>query len=156
MTTAPSSDVIRPDWMTKINLRTSEAFGVDWIKTADMDFWRFGDLTNTLNDGAPIFVGRDGQEYSTTSGQAMVDIFEQHTRPQDGSKKSGRHDWRKGLVSGGPASHGSNKSQDHQGDGRGNCGKPESQNGIFKNEVSLDTSGEEVMSLIDYRVDEEA
>ncbi|KAK4077938.1 uncharacterized protein Triagg1_3632 [Trichoderma aggressivum f. europaeum] len=77
MTSLPSSTIPPPKWMSKTSWRHSAPFGVQWLSTHRTEFWNFGKLRNPLNDGKPVFIGRDGQEIPETCGREMVCVLDQ-------------------------------------------------------------------------------
>ncbi|RFU80259.1 gpi mannosyltransferase 2 [Trichoderma arundinaceum] len=76
MTTAPHANIARAKWMASITWAASHPFRVEWLNTRSTEFWRMGDLKNPLKDGAPVFVGRDGQEYPESCGRKIIEILD--------------------------------------------------------------------------------
>lgn len=76
MTTAPRADIPAAKWMNNIDWEASDPFRVEWLNTRRTEFWKLGDLKNAFNDGAPVFVGRDGQEYPEECGRKMIEVMD--------------------------------------------------------------------------------
>ncbi|KAK4666015.1 hypothetical protein QC763_407560 [Podospora pseudopauciseta] len=72
MTTAPSSKIPRPCWMKSLPWGTSEPFRLEWLSTTPLEFRRVRRVTNPLNEGLPVFVGKDGQEIETSVGHELL------------------------------------------------------------------------------------
>ncbi|KAL7957070.1 YT521-B-like domain-containing protein [Trichoderma compactum] len=77
MTSLPSTTIPPPKWMSKTSWEHSSPFRVQWLSTHRTEFWNFGKLRNPLNDGKPVFVGRDGQEIPETCGREMICVLDQ-------------------------------------------------------------------------------
>lgn len=85
MTTAPSPDVATANWMGNISWEASDPFRVEWLNTCRTEFWNVGDLKNSFNDEAPVFVGRDGQEYPESCGRKIIEIINRGTGERGGT-----------------------------------------------------------------------
>lgn len=77
MTTAPDPTIAPAKWMSNISWKTSHPFRVEWLSTRRTAFWTLGDLKNAFNDDAPVFVGRDGQEYPEDCGRKILEVLDQ-------------------------------------------------------------------------------
>ncbi|TFA97616.1 Zinc finger CCCH domain-containing protein 45 [Trichoderma ghanense] len=75
MTSAPDGNIPPAKWMDNITWEASDPFRIEWLSTRRTEFWKLGDLKNPLNDGKPVFVGRDGQEYPEACGHKMVRVL---------------------------------------------------------------------------------
>ncbi|PTB67200.1 YTH-domain-containing protein [Trichoderma citrinoviride] len=80
MASAPDDSIPPAKWMNNITWEASGPFRITWLNTDRTEFWRLGDLKNPLNDGKPVFVGRDGQEYPEACGRKMVRILDRVER----------------------------------------------------------------------------
>lgn len=76
MTTAPDPEIVPAKWMSNISWQTSYPFRIEWLNTRRTEFWTLGDLKNAFNDNAPVFVGRDGQEYPEQCGRKILEVFD--------------------------------------------------------------------------------
>jgi hypothetical protein len=85
MTTAPSPDIATAKWMNNISWEASSPFRVEWLNTRRTEFWNLGDLKNSFNDEAPVFVGRDGQEYPESCGRKIIEIINRGTGERSGA-----------------------------------------------------------------------
>ncbi|KKO97560.1 hypothetical protein THAR02_10343 [Trichoderma harzianum] len=92
MTSPPTTTIPPPKWMNNISWEASLPFRVQWLSTHRTEFWKFGKLRNPLNDGKPIFVGRDGQEFPETCGREMVYVLDRGEGRERG--RSGAGSWR--------------------------------------------------------------
>ncbi|OTA05395.1 hypothetical protein A9Z42_0060570 [Trichoderma parareesei] len=93
MTSAPDANISPAKWMNNITWEASDPFRIEWLNTRRTEFWKLGDLKNPLNDGKPVFVGRDGQEYPETCGRAMIRILDRvdrGTREKERERRAGR------------------------------------------------------------------
>ncbi|KAH6608818.1 gpi mannosyltransferase 2 [Trichoderma cornu-damae] len=79
MKTAPHANIAMVKWMENINWDASRPFRIEWLNTQRTEFWKLGGLKNAFNDGAPVFVGRDGQEYPESCGRKIVEIINRST-----------------------------------------------------------------------------
>eukprot|EP01057_Protomagalhaensia_wolfi_P002366 Protomagalhaensia_wolfi_Nauph_80__2365@NODE_2554_length_1055_cov_240_501969_g1998_i0_p1_GENE_NODE_2554_length_1055_cov_240_501969_g1998_i0NODE_2554_length_1055_cov_240_501969_g1998_i0_p1_ORF_typecomplete_len326_score14_28YTH/PF04146_15/2_7e35YTH/PF04146_15/1_4e04_NODE_2554_length_1055_cov_240_501969_g1998_i0301007 len=52
-------------------------FHVQWLNTRELSFKYFEHITNDLNEGKPVKVGRDGQPISWEAGGKLLEAFEQ-------------------------------------------------------------------------------
>lgn len=77
MTTAPDPKIAPAKWMSNISWQPSYPFRIEWLNTRRTEFWNLGDLKNAFNDDAPVFVGRDGQEYPEDCGRKILGILDQ-------------------------------------------------------------------------------
>ncbi|KAL6854644.1 YT521-B-like domain-containing protein [Trichoderma novae-zelandiae] len=80
MTSPPNANIPPANWMSNIAWEASSPFRVEWLNTRSTEFWKLGDLKNPLNDGSPVFVGRDGQEYPEACGRKMIRILDRVDR----------------------------------------------------------------------------
>ncbi|KAM0469735.1 hypothetical protein ACHAPX_010316 [Trichoderma viride] len=87
MTTAPDLNIAPAKWMSNISWKASYPFRIEWLNTRRTAFWTLGDLKNAFNDDAPVFVGRDGQEYPEDCGRKILDVLDQS--PEESSKSGG-------------------------------------------------------------------
>lgn len=78
MTTAPDPKIAPAKWMGNISWQTSCPFRVEWLNTRRSEFWTLGDLKNSFNDNAPVFVGRDGQEYPEDCGRKILQMLDRN------------------------------------------------------------------------------
>ncbi|KAM0262294.1 hypothetical protein ACHAQJ_001763 [Trichoderma viride] len=85
MTTAPSPEIAPAKWMNNISWEASSPFRVEWLNTRRTEFWNLGDLKNSFNDEAPVFVGRDGQEYPESCGRNIIEIMDRTTGERSGT-----------------------------------------------------------------------
>lgn len=76
MSSLPSSNIPKPDWVINTDLRATDPFRVDWINEVETEFSQIGDLKNPLNEMNPVFVGRDGQEFGEECGRKMMGIMD--------------------------------------------------------------------------------
>lgn len=77
MTTAPGPEIVPAKWMSNISWKASHPFRIEWLNTRRTPFWTLGDLKNAFNDDAPVFVGRDGQEYPEDCGRKILEVLDQ-------------------------------------------------------------------------------
>ncbi|UKZ53460.1 hypothetical protein TrVGV298_007252 [Trichoderma virens] len=63
-------------WMSTISWEPSAPFRIQWLNTRRTEFWKLGELRNPLNDGEPVFVGRDGQEFPEACGRKMLRVMD--------------------------------------------------------------------------------
>jgi hypothetical protein len=77
MTTPPDPTIPRAKWMSNISWKASYPFRIEWLNTRRTAFWTLGDLKNAFNDDAPVFVGRDGQEYPEDCGRKILEVLDQ-------------------------------------------------------------------------------
>ncbi|KAJ6438954.1 artemis protein [Purpureocillium lavendulum] len=76
MTSAPDKSIRKPSWIANINLTAvTPPFRVEWIVKSEVDFDRFADIQNPLNEDRAVVVGRDGQEYPSDVGRTMLAIM---------------------------------------------------------------------------------
>ncbi|PNP37307.1 hypothetical protein TGAMA5MH_10789 [Trichoderma gamsii] len=87
MTTAPDLNIAPAKWMSNISWKASYPFRIEWLNTRRTAFWTLGDLKNAFNDDAPVFVGRDGQEYPEDCGHKILEVLDQS--PEESSKSGG-------------------------------------------------------------------
>ncbi|KAL6786259.1 YT521-B-like domain-containing protein [Trichoderma sp. SZMC 28012] len=92
MTSPPTTTIPPSDWMNNISWEASAPFRIQWLSTHRTEFWKFGKLSNPLNDWKPIFVGRDGQEFPETCGREMVYVLDRGGVRERG--RSGADSWR--------------------------------------------------------------
>ncbi|KAL6808781.1 YT521-B-like domain-containing protein [Trichoderma camerunense] len=92
MTSPPTTTIPPPKWMNNISWEASLPFRVQWLSAHRTEFWKFGKLSNPLNDWKPIFVGRDGQEFPETCGREMVYVLDRGGVRERG--RSGADSWR--------------------------------------------------------------
>jgi len=52
-------------------------FRVVWLRRYDLPFGATEHLTNPLNEGKPVKIGRDGQELPSDVGEALVALIEE-------------------------------------------------------------------------------
>jgi hypothetical protein len=93
MTSAPDANISPAKWMNNITWEASDPFRIEWLNTRRTEFWKLGDLKNPLNDGKPVFVGRDGQEYPEACGRTMIRILDRvdrGTREKERERRAGR------------------------------------------------------------------
>ncbi|EFY90623.1 YT521-B-like family protein [Metarhizium acridum CQMa 102] len=78
MTSAPDHSIPHPPWIvsTTHDMHTTAPFRIDWINEAETPFSQVGDLKNPYNEYNPVFVGRDGQEYSEDCGRFMMGVMD--------------------------------------------------------------------------------
>ncbi|UKZ62609.1 uncharacterized protein TrAtP1_003850 [Trichoderma atroviride] len=76
MTTAPDPNIAPAKWMSNISWKASHPFRIEWLNTRRTAFWTLGDLKNAFNDHAPVFVGRDGQEYPEDCGRKILEVLD--------------------------------------------------------------------------------
>ncbi|KAL7815460.1 YT521-B-like domain-containing protein [Trichoderma aethiopicum] len=95
MTSAPDGNIPPAKWMNNISWEASAPFRIEWLNTRRTEFWRLGDLANPLNDGKPVFIGRDGQEYPEQCGRKMVRILDRLDR---GTRERERRTGRRGAA----------------------------------------------------------
>ncbi|KID77876.1 YTH domain-containing protein 1 [Metarhizium brunneum] len=78
MTSAPDHSIPHPPWIvsTTNDMHTTAPFRIDWINEAETPFSQLGDLKNPYNEYNPVFVGRDGQEYSEDCGRFMMGVMD--------------------------------------------------------------------------------
>ncbi|KAL7788186.1 hypothetical protein V8C37DRAFT_411754 [Trichoderma ceciliae] len=79
LTTAPNADIATARWMSNISWQASSPFRIEWLNTRRTEFWKLGDLKNSFNDDAPVFFGRDGQEYPESCGRKIIEIMDRGT-----------------------------------------------------------------------------
>ncbi|KAK0672037.1 YT521-B-like domain-containing protein [Cercophora samala] len=72
MTSAPSRKIPSPWWMKSLPWGTSEPFRLEWLSTTPLEFGRVRRMTNPLNEGLPVFVGKDGQEIEISVGHDLL------------------------------------------------------------------------------------
>ncbi|GFP52800.1 YTH domain-containing protein 1 [Trichoderma asperellum] len=84
MTTAPDLDIAPAKWMSNISWQTSYPFRIEWLNTRRTEFWTLGDLKNAFNDNAPVFVGRDGQEYPEDCGRKILEMLDHSSEERGG------------------------------------------------------------------------
>ncbi len=82
MATAPNPDIARPGWLEKLHWKTTYPFRVQWLGTTEVVFHRIGHITNSLNDGLPVLVGRDGQEIEAKAGRQLFETMQEQTKMQ--------------------------------------------------------------------------
>lgn len=90
MTTAPDADIAAPKWMSNIPWEASSPFRIEWLNTRRTEFWKLGELKNPFNDGAHVFVGRDGQEYPESCGRKIVRVMGRRTKERTASSWTAR------------------------------------------------------------------
>ncbi|KAL7807237.1 YT521-B-like domain-containing protein [Trichoderma gracile] len=91
MTSAPDAAIPPAKWMGNITWEASDPFRIEWLSTRRTEFWKLGDLKNPLNDGKPVFVGRDGQEYPEACGRKMIRILDRADRgTRERERRAGR------------------------------------------------------------------
>lgn len=91
MTTAPDPKIAPTKWMSNISWKASYPFRIEWLNTRRTAFWTLGSLKNPFNDDAPVFVGRDGQEYPEDCGRKILEVLDQspeETKSGDDSPKT--------------------------------------------------------------------
>ncbi|EHK21501.1 uncharacterized protein TRIVIDRAFT_152392, partial [Trichoderma virens Gv29-8] len=76
MTTLPTASIPPAKWMSTISWEPSAPFRIQWLNTRRTEFWKLGELRNPLNDGEPVFVGRDGQEFPEACGRKMLRVMD--------------------------------------------------------------------------------
>lgn len=78
MASPPDRSIPHPSWIatTTHDMHATPPFHVDWINEAETPFTHLGDLKNPLNEYQPVFVGRDGQEYSEDCGRRMMQVMD--------------------------------------------------------------------------------
>lgn len=63
--------------------KATPPFSITWIRIADTEPYIFDKIKNALNEGLPVFIGRDGQEMEEQAGQKVCDLIDRDV---------GRHD----------------------------------------------------------------
>lgn len=78
MTSTPDHSIPHPPWITITthDMHTTAPFRIDWINESETPFSQLGDLKNPYNEYNPVFVGRDGQEYSEDCGRRMMSVMD--------------------------------------------------------------------------------
>lgn len=95
MSSAPSPDTPRPNWVRVIHWEVSDPFHVQWLCKTPVEFHRIGHLKNPYNDGLPVLVGKDGQEIEEGCGTELLMEMERYV------KSLGEHQKRGGWGHGG-------------------------------------------------------
>ncbi|KAG7286204.1 hypothetical protein NEMBOFW57_008510 [Staphylotrichum longicolle] len=72
MATPPSPSNPPPTFTRSIHWDTSDPFRVQWLSKTHVEFFRIGHLKNSLNEGAAVLVGKDGQEVEEGCGRELV------------------------------------------------------------------------------------
>lgn len=72
MATPPSPSNPLPTFTRSIHWDTSDPFRVQWLSKTHVEFFRIGHLKNSLNEGAAVLVGKDGQEVEEGCGRELV------------------------------------------------------------------------------------
>lgn len=107
MSTAPSPDTPRPNWMNGLHWDVSPPFRVEWLSTIPVQFSWVHHLKNSCNDGLAVLVGKDGQEIDPSCGRELLRIMR------------AEYEKKKAFVSGpGGVSHGRDRNTNTVG-GRG-------------------------------------
>jgi hypothetical protein len=55
-----------------IHWEVSHPFRVEWLSKSSVEFFRIGHLKNPYNEGAPVLVGKDGQEIEEECGAELL------------------------------------------------------------------------------------
>lgn len=95
MTSAPNTNLRRPDWIASSDLTTSPPFKVEWLSTHTAEFPFFQHITNAKKGNEKeveggyggeqhsrefknktVTEGHDGDEYSEEAGREMVSIMD--------------------------------------------------------------------------------
>jgi hypothetical protein len=58
--------------MNIIHWETTPPFRVEWLSTVEIHFRHVGHLKNSLNEGAAVLIGKDGQEIDEDCGRKLV------------------------------------------------------------------------------------
>lgn len=76
MENLPGSENV-PEWQNQIHWKKAGSFRVKWLTVATTNFQRVGHLTNSLNEGSPVLVGRDGQEIEEYCGEQLCKLIDE-------------------------------------------------------------------------------
>ena len=82
MATAPDPVIPKPSWLKKLHWKTTAPFRVRWLSTTEVVFHRIRHITNSLNDGRPVLVGRDGQEIEAKAGRQLFEAMQERAKIQ--------------------------------------------------------------------------
>ncbi|KAK3901875.1 YT521-B-like domain-containing protein [Staphylotrichum tortipilum] len=101
MSSPPSPTIPRPSFVKGIHWDTSDPFRVQWLSKTSVDFFRIGHLKNPLNEGAPVLVGKDGQEIEAECGAELLREMERFAVAVAAGEKGGKGGWEKRESAGG-------------------------------------------------------
>ena len=87
MSSLPSSDILVPEWQSRLLWPSTDPFRIEWVTVADTEFHHVAHLRNGLNDGQPVLIGRDGQEIEPDCGRALCEVIDDQER----SRHSNEH-----------------------------------------------------------------
>ncbi|KAK2612979.1 hypothetical protein QQS21_000908 [Conoideocrella luteorostrata] len=78
MTSPPDPNIPLRSWITSTtrDMHTTHPFRVDWINESETPFVQLGELKSPYNEYHPVYVGRDGQEFSEDCGRRMMQVMD--------------------------------------------------------------------------------
>lgn len=76
MLSTPGSEPT-PQWLSNLNWDHAGAFKVEWLNKTETHFRKVGHLTNSLNEGSAVMVGKDGQEIETECGWRLLNLLDE-------------------------------------------------------------------------------
>lgn len=101
--------------MKVIHWETTDPFHIEWLSTTEVDFYKIGHLTNSLNEDQAVLVGKDGQEIEQQCGRLLLRemenvaemAYERQSRPsyRGGYRGRGTGYRSRGSSRGGRGSH---------------------------------------------------
>ena len=68
MASLPSPEIPTPSFSKPLIWESTDPFYLEWIAKNETGYGKVGHLKNPLNEGKPVFVGRDGQEIEREVG----------------------------------------------------------------------------------------
>lgn len=71
-----------PQWLSNLNWEHAGAFKVEWLNKTETHFRKVGHLTNSLNEGMAVLVGKDGQEIETECGHELLRLLDEEQENQ--------------------------------------------------------------------------
>lgn len=75
MASLPSPTIPPPSLAKPLIWESSPPFLLEWYCKKEVGYGRMGHLKNGLNEGKPVFVGRDGQEIEARVGVELCEIL---------------------------------------------------------------------------------
>jgi hypothetical protein len=76
-----------PSWAKGLRWPCSQPFYIRWMTVAQTRFSKVGYLKNPLNDMAPVFIGRDGQEIEDKCGRELCSLIDEQQKSVEGGEE---------------------------------------------------------------------
>ena len=75
MSSLPSPTIPKPSLSKPLIWESTDPFRLEWLSTVEVGYGRVAHLKNGLNEGKPVFVGRDGQEIEGVVGRELCAVL---------------------------------------------------------------------------------